>query len=298
MNTSINFNFHRVISVLKRDLIENKKTNLYRLFGCYAMLCVFFILNSSAMNIDSVYDYGHTAEFFYQRFCNNVLGVVIFFWILLSEYAASLIMENMSTKEKRISYLMLPATMLEKFVSRGIYVVFSVIVVFAISLPLAEITRLITVPIFDLPQEFKKFCLFDVAKMFIDQHKEPLIVGGIPYSYTLYMFTYFMTYVWIHSLFILGGSFFYTRAFIKTLAIMFSIAIIAGLLLANIIDSSFINFIGNISSDLSRTSANTVLCITGLVLIALTVLNWWLGYYLFCKSQITDRKLFRIWFRR
>ena len=79
---------------------------------------------------------------------------------------------------------------------------------------------------------------------------------------------------------------------------MFSMAIIAGLLLANIIDSSFINFIGNISSDLSRTSANTVLCITSLVLIALTVLNWWLGYYLFCKSQITDRKLFRIWFRR
>ena len=35
MTTNINFSFTRLMAVMKRDMIENWKTNMYRLIGVY-----------------------------------------------------------------------------------------------------------------------------------------------------------------------------------------------------------------------------------------------------------------------
>ena len=130
MNHLIHFNFSRLVSVIKRDLVENWKTNLYRIkrdlvenwktnlyriLTCYIIFSLIFIFMMYGMN--------HSSEgYFYERFCGNVTGIVYIGLNIYMYYFASLILEPMRTKEKRISYLMLPATLGEKFVSRALYV--------------------------------------------------------------------------------------------------------------------------------------------------------------------------------
>ena len=65
----------------------------------------------------------------------------------------------MNSKEKRISYLLLPATMFEKFLSRFVIVtVFLSIQVFVALLAL-ELSRYLLQPLFRLPAEFSQSML-------------------------------------------------------------------------------------------------------------------------------------------
>lgn len=57
-------------------------------------------------------------DIFFVRYCTNILGAFIFICLLGSLIYASGILDNMRNKEMRISFLMLPATMLEKYVAR------------------------------------------------------------------------------------------------------------------------------------------------------------------------------------
>ena len=43
MTTNINFSFTRLMAVMKRDMMENWKTNLYRLIACYSGAAMAFL---------------------------------------------------------------------------------------------------------------------------------------------------------------------------------------------------------------------------------------------------------------
>ena len=64
-------------------------------------------------------------------------------------YTASGIMENMNTQQNRISILMLPATSLEKFITRTVYVTLGFALPIIMALFLAEATRFLFLPIFN-----------------------------------------------------------------------------------------------------------------------------------------------------
>ena len=119
MTTNINFSFTRLMAVMKRDMMENWKTNLYRLIACYSGAAMAFLFGMYGVLSGNR---GETGETQYLGFCNtfhSILTFVTFFYLIV---CASRIMEVMNTKNKRISYMMLPATIGEKFISRSIYV--------------------------------------------------------------------------------------------------------------------------------------------------------------------------------
>lgn len=287
MTTNMNFSFTRLMAVMKRDMMENWKTNMYRLIACYSGAAMAFLFGMYGVLSG---DKGETGEIQYESFCNtfhSILTFVTFFYLMV---CATRIMEVMNTKNKRISYMMLPATNGEKFISRAIYVCITSMVIFFVGLFFAELTRLALLPLFDAPKEFSSFCLFDIISVsFYDTiHINPEAYGTsstfIPYLFLI------SNGLWGHSIYILGGTYFRKHPFVKTWGICMVAFIIFAYIFINLSRESIILSIEN---ETLWADTEVLLQILSIIFLALTVFNWTLSYHLFRNSQITDRKLFR-----
>ncbi|WP_287679898.1 hypothetical protein [Bacteroides sp.] len=294
MTTNINFSFTRLMAVMKRDMMGNWKTNLYRFIGVYTGAAMAFLFGMYGI-LSS--DRGETGEAQYAGFCDtfhSILIFVTFFYLLI---CASRIMEVINTKNKRISYMMLPATTGEKFISRVIYVCIISMVIFFVGLFFAELTRLALLPLFNAPEEFHRFCLFDIMSVsFYDTiHINPEAYGGsstfMPYLFLI------SNGLWGHSIYILGGTYFRKQPFRKTWGICMAAFFLILYLLVNISDEGSLIYILKWMEDLADKSScineEVIFSTISIIFLALTVFNWTLSYHLFRNSQITDRKLFR-----
>lgn len=268
-------------------MMENWKTNMYRLIACYSGAAMAFLFGMYGVLSG---DKGETGEIQYESFCNtfhSILTFVTFFYLMV---CATRIMEVMNTKNKRISYMMLPATNGEKFISRAIYVCITSMVIFFVGLFFAELTRLTLLPLFDAPKEFSSFCLFDIISVsFYDTiHINPEAYGTsstfIPYLFLI------SNGLWGHSIYILGGTYFRKHPFVKTWGICMVAFIIFAYIFINLSRESIILSIEN---ETLWADTEVILQILSIIFLAFTVFNWTLSYHLFRNSQITDRKLFR-----
>ena len=268
-------------------MMENWKTNMYRLIACYSGAAMAFLFGMYGVLSGNR---GETGEIQYTSFCNtfhSILSFVTFFYLIV---CATRIMEVMNTKNKRISYMMLPATDGEKFISRAIYVCITSMVIFFAGLFFAELTRLALLPLFDAPKEFSSFCLFDIMSVsFYDTiHINPETYGAsstfIPYLFLI------SNGLWGHSIYILGGTYFRKHPFVKTWGICMVAFIIFAYIFINLSRESIILSIEN---ETLWADTEVLLQILSIIFLALTVFNWTLSYHLFRNSQITDRKLFR-----
>ena len=137
MDTNNFFSFSRIAMVMKREIMENWKTNLYRLIGIYAAFALVMILHMWTMSS------GRSSQISFTTYCSNIMGTFVFIIGIASIAYAANIMENMITKRKNVSlFLMLPATMIEKFVARFLIVTVGMAAAIIVAASLAEITRL------------------------------------------------------------------------------------------------------------------------------------------------------------
>ena len=234
MTTNINFSFTRLMAVMKRDMMENWKTNLYRLIACYSGAAMAFLFGMYGVLSGNR---GETGETQYLGFCNTFHSILIFVTFFYLMICASRIMEVMNTKNKRISYMMLPATIGEKFISRVIYVCIISMVIFFIGLFFAELTRLALLPLFDAPEEFYRFCLFDIMSVSLDDTirlNPGLYTGENSVEIISYLFV-ISNCLWGHSIYILGGTYFKKHPFVKTWGIMIALFVIAAYIFGNMI---------------------------------------------------------------
>ncbi|WP_299230317.1 hypothetical protein [uncultured Bacteroides sp.] len=283
MIANMNFSFTRLMAVMKRDMMENWRTNMYRLIGVYTGAAMAFLFGMYGVLSGNRRE---TGEIQYESFCNtfhSILTFVIFFYLMI---CASRIMEVMNTKNKRISYMMLPATIGEKFISRVIYVCITSMVIFFVGLFFAELTRLALLPLFDAPEEFHRFCLFDIMSVsFYDTiHINPEVYGTSS-TFISYLFL-ISNGLWGHSIYILGGTYFRKHPFIKTWGIMILLFVIIAYIFGRMVAKELFSYFDPTDVDLWNVN------IISIVFLVLTVINWTLSYHLFRNSQITDRKLF------
>lgn len=287
MTTNINFSFTRLMAVMKRDMMENWKTNLYRLIACYSGAAMAFLFGMYGVLSGNR---GETGETQYLGYCNTFHSILIFVTFFYLMICASRIMEVMNTKNKRISYMMLPATIGEKFISRVIYVCIISMVIFFIGLFFAELTRLALLPLFDAPEEFYRFCLFDIMSVSLDDTiilNPGLYSGENSVEIISYLFV-ISNCLWGHSIYILGGTYFKKHPFVKTWGIMIALFVIAAYIFGNMIAKELFLYFDPTDENF-WIGTNTI----SIVFLVLTVINWTLSYHLFRNSQITDRKLFR-----
>lgn len=277
-----NFNFTRFTNLLKLDIAENWKTP----FWFVGYLCRFphpyagMVVESFRIQLSSVLQ-----QYAGSRFSGNQ-----FFFI----FYASRIMICMNSKEKRISYLLLPATMFEKFLSRFVIVtVFLSIQVFVALLAL-ELSRYLLQPLFRLPAEFSQSMLAEMAEMMSRTGRAPVNMDGeYAYSKVLMQLLGFIFLLWNHSLFILGGSRWYKHPFLKTLGVIIAFNLIGGVIFARLVETGMMErFFQWMSENFEETPATTNGLMTAgcLIFASLTIFNWWLSYWLFTRSQVIRRK--------
>ena len=293
MDTNKFFSFPRIAMVMKREIMENWKTNLYRLIGIYAgfLLVMVFTMSKQASSYSD-----HQVAF--QHYCSNVLGAfVLIIGIFGIVYAAN-IMENMITKEKRIAFLMLPATMIEKFVARFLIVTVGLAVAVFVAASLAEITRYLLLPLFNVPETFHQSVLYNLLSMASVDGEQIYRGSGyamnMPYQNWLGELCGWAFLVWSHSLYILGGSYWYKKPFFKTLGTLMLISILCSVLSVHIIswvgNDGMRSFAEWLEANSQWMTLNKLLSLGVAFFSAFTMFNWWLSYRLFTRSQVIKPK--------
>lgn len=288
-----NFNFIRFANLLKLDIAENWKNSLFSLLGIYAAFLIPMLgwLWNVSGSISGAYSF--------HQFCNNMLGVILLVTSFFFMFYASRIMICMNSKEKRISYLLLPATMFEKFLSRFVIVtVFFLIQVF-VALLAVELSRYLLQPLFRLPAEFSQSMLAEMAEMMTFAGRASVNIDNecIYYNAALMQFLGFIFLLWNHSLFILGGSRWYKHPFLKTLGVIIAVNLIGGVIFPRLVETGVMErFFRWMNENFEETPETINGLITAGILFfgSLTIFNWWLAYWLFTRSQVIRRKWFRV----
>ena len=275
MNANRYFSFSRLGLVMKRDFMENWKTNLYRFLGPYTIFLL--VMWFSSMNMTNFNEFSDivSATFF----------SVLFFG---GSFTASYVLETMNTQQKRTSFLMLPATTFEKFFARFLYVTLGFVVLSTTALLLAEVTRFLLLPLFDLPDTFKQSTLPSVWQTIMNVRFN-FNGSGIMESVVGWLFL-----IWIHSFFLLGGCRWYKNAFWKTLGLIILVNFFFIFVSVNLVESLDESVIEEIvlwcEANFSWVTVTGILSLAIVMFMLLIVLNWWLSYRCFTRSQVIKPK--------
>ena len=89
MDTNHFFSFSRIAMVMKREIIENWKKNLYAFIGLYAAFALVVVGNMWGMSMNAENAFA-SPDIFFVRYCTNILGAFIFICLLGSLIYASL----------------------------------------------------------------------------------------------------------------------------------------------------------------------------------------------------------------
>ena len=274
---SNSFSFARLMMVLKHDFVENWKNNLNNLLSIYGVFLI-----SALMSYATISDKTDSSIYFAYRLGFFIaVGFITFFVLHIN---AAHIMDVMNTKEKRIAYLMLPATKAEKFVSRAIQVTVGTFVMIIVTLFLAEITRLMLFPLIGVPETLQHFCLFDFHEIFFDKfywsEVDVTELEEFKLPATLNVIAWFLV---SHSAFILGGTYFYKRPVVKTF----------GTIVLGFTALSFILSLWNPFHALPIVKFEVAIWTSSFIALVIIVANWALSYFLFTRSQVTERVNFK-----
>ena len=285
MNANRYFSFSRLGLVMKRDFMENWKTNLYRFLGAY---CGFLILMFIGyLSADSFISF---SELVYRGYA-SVLIIGGFFW-------ASIIMEPMNTQQNRASFLMLPASSLEKFIARTLYVTLGFFGLMTAGLLMAEVSRFLLLPLFDLPEDYSLSILPLIWQQLTEMETMKFVGEGAEESYQISILAKVwgaLALGWIYSFFIWGGCYWRKHAFWKTWGVIILISNLIGFLLVGLVqwleDCDKVEAMAEwVNSFAKNFTFPQVLWCCIIVQIFLVILNWWLSYRCFTRSQVIKPK--------
>lgn len=307
MNTINNkFSFARFATVLKCDLMEN----WVRYVGVFAIL-FFANLAYQLVDIKDVVELsmlrGVPTEEYMGRLASDC--VPFFYGVLalaLMCAAADMTAVPFKTKGRGMDYLMMPATNMEKLLSRVFINVVMVIVMAYVALFLADLARMLYVAISDI----EGFYGFTVHEVFVDVSDDLFelyrmggemwgttidgtvrIVGFNPFYGVITATAVSLYLIFMHSLFLLGGCFWRKGAIVKTLFVIF-VVLVAVVWIFVYFESEFLSLVNSVFVPLFETEQRagmTLMSIAIPVLLALTALNWWLAYRLFSRKQMIPR---------
>lgn len=269
-----NFNFNRFWQVLKWTVISEKKSIMTAAVA-YTVGFLAIQLFSCFTIFDLTHGLGDAATYGGMTTCSVLLSC-------MSYYYASGILGNAHTTQQRTTALMLPASNLEKFVARVIYCCIFMLALLYVAVFVATGLRMLLELIAGHQGIVSGFSFFFDVSTFrfnsMDVNLFPVIAGTL----------------WTTSLFVLGGVFFSKRPFVWT-----NVALILG----SITLFTLMFYIGTLigEENIGRFLENfrgmtfdTFQLIVSIILIAFTVFNVWLAYWLYTRLQVVQHKWFNV----
>lgn len=267
----------RFTLLYKKDFIENWKTMLLRFVMLYAIMAIIFsFIGLSEFKSRTNYNYNPSNG------DNNYLIPATFIFWGFGCLFASLMMEKMKDKTKRIAYLMTPATNFEKFFSRFLPVVIVFIIAFFLAFKLADYTRIAILSI--------RYPEFNITAVNITQGLCSQNPGAMTDNWMEFT-ALFSVYLFFQSLFILGSTLWYKNPFIKTLATGIAITLlfyaVDALLVNSLFNESQLFSVGDYCREIIEkwtTRRNIIFLFS-----VLTLFNWVISYFRFKDSEIINR---------
>ena len=262
--------------VLKLDFVEGYKPMLWGTL-CMMLLYLFFFWFAHNIGMhESRFDWYDAPEdvtmLRVRTICEAVGAFSLMACFIFFLISASTLFRGEQKKQKRIAWLMLPATNMEKFLSRWIYMLVFMLVGGVLTIVLADCIHIIWLQIADHP-------VHSMTKTLV--HNLPHVNK---YNPLLEIVNIYLAFVVIHSLFLLGGVFFKKFHFIATsaiLAIVFSVIVWT------------INSLGYRDTPTQSDPTMSIIiwmCIDTCIITVCT----WLAYRLFCRWQVVTHKFAHI----
>ena len=274
------FNMTRFGRVLKLDFFEGRKAMMW---GALCMLLLYLFFFWFAHNIgvhDSRFDYNITPAEALQLRMNTICeavgvfsAIAMFIFFLIS---ASTLYRGEQKKQQRIAWLMLPASNLEKFLSRWIYLLVLSIVGGFLSFFVADLIHMAYLTMTDYPVQS---AADDFFKLFPHTRTFPSgeYTGDSPLSVT----SQYIAFIVIHAFFLLGGVFFRKFHFIATSAVL----VIA---FASVVAT--VNMLGYRDTPVAHDEVTKQIIFWIIANSGLIALFTWLAYWLFCRWQVVTHK--------
>lgn len=203
----------------------------------------------------------------------SLCNVVIVIYLLVS---GSWIFDNMKTTQQRIMFKMLPASYIEKFLARYVYVFILLLIGFFVAFCLADVARILICEIAGF-----EWCQSGIPMLF-EEWSDASNFSNNGVELPKFTFALNLWALWIHSTYILGGVFFRRRQFIFTALLHFVLGMaVLWVFSRSIIGESKIDVMMRIE-DMSYALAA--------LFAALTVFNYWLSFRLFKRMQVINNK--------
>lgn len=279
--------FHRLAMVLRWDALSNWKKYVRSTLGLafvFSFICVFYQFNWRS---NGYVTYNDVKDLY----LGNVSGMFIFISFIIFFFCGSRIFINMKTKASRSLFLMLPATNMEKFISRLLYTVVGTSLMIFASWMIADIIQFVF-SLFLTPgmqgslvaRAFEQLFLknnFD-SSHFVVRNGTSVLGQTFPVGMFLLSLTIFN-----HSFFTLGGTIFRKSATLLTICSSFILMFLMALISSFVDDDVLVHFVQSMQP-------NTFGWLMVNVFLLLSVFNYWASYKLFTHMQIINNKWFNI----
>ena len=272
------FDMTRFGRVLKLDFFEGRKAMMWGAL-CMVLLYLFFFWFAHNIAFHDEY-YGvnepYVNELRIPRVCEAVgafSAIAMFIFFLIS---ASTLYRGEQKKQQRIAWLMLPASNLEKFLSRWIYLLVFSLVGGLLSFFVADLIHMAYLTMTDYPVQTAAdnfFKIFPHTRTFPSGE----YTGDNPLSVT----SQYTALITIHAFFLLGGVFFKKFHFIATSAVL--VILFAGVV-------ATVNMLGYRDGPVPLDEATKQFIFWIIVNTGLIALFTWLAYWLFCRWQVVTHK--------
>lgn len=279
--------FHRLAMVLRWDALSNWKKYVRSTLGLafvFSFICIFYQFNWRS---NGYVTYNDVKDLY----LGNVSGSFMFISFIIFIFCGSRIFINMKTKASRSLFLMLPATNMEKFISRLLYTVVGTSLMIVASWMIADIIQFVF-SLFLTPgmqgslvaRAFEQLFLknnFD-SSHFVVRNGTSVLGQTFPVGMFLLSLTIFN-----HSFFTLGGTIFRKSATLLTICSSFILMFLMALISSFVDDDVLVHFVQSMQP-------NTFGWLMVNVFLLLSVFNYWASYKLFTHMQIINNKWFNI----
>ena len=257
------FEWKRFSHMLRHELITNK-SSLLRIALC--MFICFFAIEEVFMLL--LHENANGAAILIMTLCFWV-------WTIGMQYSASKIVRNLENKASAITFLMQPASNLEKFITRWIYVT----VVWGVVSALAFVAADVASWAFNSMIWMKDASAIQPILWRTAEIAGKIIDEGIQIPIPAYkgMIMMALATIWGHSCYILGGTIFRRHHFIFSLLSMY--------ILQMVMSMGFFIFFGKYDEiqilEFALTSYTQMAVLT-----VLTVFNYLAAYRIFTRSEV------------
>ena len=253
----------------RKEIVENWRALLLRVLLMYGVIELLLLWNGYVeyfyLDLDS-----YQAKYKEDPAWSFVYMVAYWFLFGFGAIAASLTMEKMRDKAGRISVLMLPATSFEKFFFRWLISTVGCLVVFFLVFELADFTRV---------------AVYSLIRPDLSGLIEPVRLWNAGILESEYACWYMASlYIFVQSLFVLGGTVWPRNSFLKTFAAVMLIAFIYFALFA-----ALINALDKAGCSFPFIKERTLAPILSVFFAVFALVNWTLAYFRFKESEIIQR---------